>query len=74
MRSKFETLTKGIDKNLALLFVSETKLGDSFPNNQFLLNVYASIHRDSICLVGNCDIYVSIPWKKLNLQRPKDIE
>ena len=38
IRYKYECLNDIIDKNVDILLISETKLNDSFPTGQFLMN------------------------------------
>ena len=48
IRGKFEALKAVIKNNLDILVVSETKLDHTFPDNQFLMEVYRLIRQDRI--------------------------
>ena len=41
LRNKFEALKETIKGNLDILIITETKLDDSFPINQFIINGYS---------------------------------
>ena len=41
LRNKFEFLISLIDDNIDILMISETKLDQSFPTNQFMINGFS---------------------------------
>ena len=42
IRNKFEMLSNSIKGNLDILMIYETKLGLTFPSNQFTIEAYAA--------------------------------
>ena len=42
LRNKFEFLISLIDDNIDILMISETKLDQSFPTNQFMINGFSA--------------------------------
>ena len=42
IRNKFDALVSGIRGNVDILTISETKIDDSFPNRQFLIDGYTA--------------------------------
>ena len=69
VRNKFEYLKPIISPIFDIFLVSETKLDDSFPNNQFSFNGYKMFRRDRNGSGGGLCIYVkkTIAAKQLNL-------
>ena len=49
LRNKFEFLISLIKDNIDILMISETKLDQSFPTNQFMINCFSA----SFCLDRN---------------------
>ena len=45
LRNKFEFLNSLIKDNIDILMISETKLDQSFPTNQFMINVFSAPFR-----------------------------
>ena len=45
LRNKFESLQEQINGNVDILLISETKLDNSFPNDQFLIKGYSAPYR-----------------------------
>ena len=45
IRNKFDALVSGIRGNVDILMTSETKIDDSSPTRQFLINGYTAPHR-----------------------------
>ena len=45
IRNKFDALVSGIRGNVDILITSETKIDDSSPTRQFLINGYTAPHR-----------------------------
>ena len=52
IRNKFRFLEKDICANLDILLISETKLDDSFPSAQFLLDGFSKPYRLDRCSNG----------------------
>ena len=42
IKNKFESLVKHVGNNLDILMVSETKIGDTFPESQFLIDALST--------------------------------
>ena len=78
LHNKFEPLKSIIQQNVDIIMISETKLDDSFPSNQFALEGFSSPFRlDKNCRSGGIVIYIreDIPCKELkNHDLPKDVE
>ena len=51
LRNNFKVMTHQIKNNIDILMISDTKLHQSFPTNQFLMNDCSSPH----CLHRNCN-------------------
>ena len=69
MRIKFGDLDKIVDGNIDILCIAETKLDESFPNNQFVLVGYHLPYRlDIVDKKGSLRIFVKshIPSRRLN--------
>ena len=45
IRNKFEVLSEQIKGNVDVLMISETKIGDSFPAGQFLIEGFSTPYR-----------------------------
>ena len=45
MKSKYESLVKYVDNNLDILMLSETKIDDTFPESQFLIESFSVPYR-----------------------------
>ena len=45
IRNKFESLMKLVNKNLDILMISETKIDDTFPESQFLIEGFSAPYR-----------------------------
>ena len=59
IRNKFDALVSGIRGNVDILTVSETKIDDSFPNRQFLIDGYTAPYRlDRNSVGGGILVYV----------------
>ena len=76
LRNKFESIKPIISPNFDLFLVSETKLDESFPNNQFSISGYRMFRQDRNCFGGGLCIYVkeNIASKQLNLHLDKETE
>ena len=78
LQNKFEPLKSIIQQNVDIIMISETKLDDSFPSNQFVLEGFSSPFRlDKNCRSGGIVIYIreDIPCKELKKHDlPKDVE
>ena len=76
IRNKFEELAENITKYVDILLIVETKLGDSFPTNQFRINGYQQFRVDRSCHGGGLLFYITnnIPAKAVkNHILPQDI-
>ena len=69
IENKFEALVSLIRDGVDIIMISETKIDDSFPQNQFLIEGYSNTFRDDRNAQGG-----DIPSKELKSQLPKDIE
>ena len=58
LRNKFESIKLIISPNFDIFLVSETKLDESFPNNQFSISSYRMFRQDRNCFGGGLCIYV----------------
>ena len=59
IRNKFDALVSGIRGNVDILTISETKIDDSFPNRQFLIDGYTAPYRlDRNSVGGGILVYV----------------
>ena len=69
LRNKFESLKLIISPIFDVSLVLETKIDESFPNNQFSINEYRVFRRDKNCFGGGLCLYfkVNITSKQLNL-------
>ena len=78
LRNKFEALKNVVTNKVDILLVSETKLDETFPTNQFFIEGYSQPFRlDKNALSGGIMIYIrnDIPCKILNKHSlPNDIE
>ena len=66
IRNKFESLVKFVGNNLDILMVSETKLDDTFPDSQFLMEGFSTPYRlDRTAKGGGILLYIrqDIPSK-----------
>ena len=71
LRNKFELLTHQIRDNIDILMISETKLDESFPKSQFLINCFSSSYSpDCNCKNGGVLLYFreDIPSKLLSIK------
>ena len=75
LRNKFESI-KPISPNFNIFLVSETKLDESFQNNQFSTSGYGMFRQDRNYFDGGLCIYVkeNITFRQLNLHLDKEIE
>ena len=72
LRNKFELLTHQIKNNIDILVISETKLDESFPTNQFFMKGFTSTHRlGQNCNGGGILLHIreDIPSKPLSTER-----
>ena len=76
LRNKFESIQKIICQNFDIFLVSETKLDESFPSNQFFISGYRMFRKDRNCFGGGLCIFVkeNIASKQLNLHLDKETE
>ena len=71
IRNKFDQLVNGIKGNIDVLMISETKLDDSFPSMQFLIEGYGPPYRlDRNSHGGGILVYVreDIPCKLIPMK------
>ena len=67
IRNKFEPLVSFINNNLDILMISETKIDDTFPDSQFLINDFSVPYRlDRTAKGGGILLYIreDIPTKR----------
>ena len=76
LRNKFESIKPIISPNFDIFLVSETKLDESFQNNQFTTSGYRMFRQDRNYFDGGLCIYVkeNIAFRQLNLHLDKEIE
>ena len=76
LRNKFESIKPIISPNFDIFLVSETKLDESFPNNQFSISSYRMFRQDRNCFGGGLRLYgkKNIAPKQLNLKFDKETE
>ena len=77
IRNKFESLKYIIDKNVDILLISETKLDDTFPENQFCISGFHPPYReDRNAKGGGLLLYLRdfIPSRKISVQFHPKIE
>ena len=76
LRNKFESIKPIISPNFDIFLVSETKLDESFPNNQFSISGYRMFRQDRNCFGGGLCIYVkeNIASSQLNSHSDKETE
>ena len=68
IRNKFESSVKYVDNNLEILMISEKKIGDTFPESQFLIQGFSTPYRlDRTARGGGILLYIrrDIPSKIL---------
>ena len=59
IRNKFESLVKYVGNNLDILVVSETKIDDTFPESQFLIEGFSTPYRlDRTAKGGGISLYI----------------
>ena len=77
LRNKFELLMHQIKENIDILMIPETKLVESFPSSQFLVNGFSSPHHlDRTSNDGDILLYIreDIPSKPLPIERDLTLE
>ena len=77
MRNKFDALKCIVKCNLDILIISETKLDDTFPKNQFSLDGYNHYRVDKCSNSGGIIIFIreDIPCKQIsNTEWPIELE
>ena len=76
VRNEFESIKPIISPNYDIFLVSETKLDESFPNNQFFISVYRMFRQDRNCFGGGLCIYTkeNISFKQLNLHLERKLK
>ena len=71
IRNKFNYLSEQIRGNVDILLVSETKIDDSFPQGQFVIDGFSAPYRlDRNCLGGGLMLFVrdDIPSNLLTIE------
>ena len=71
LRLKFDSLVQKITGNVDILMISETKLDNSFPEGQFLIEGYSKPYKiDRNCHGGGIMLYVraDVPSKLLSIE------
>ena len=77
LRNKFVAIDELIKNKIDICLISETKVDESFPNQQFKINGYKMFRKDRDRFGGGLMFYVNeqIPSKVLSLESiPMDIE
>ena len=76
LRHKFEELKSLIIGNLDVFVVSETKINDSFPKDQFKMDGFTHIRNDRDDEGGGFIVYIrsDIPFKIIKNLKPQNIE
>ena len=76
LTNKFESVKPIMSPNFDIFLVSETKLDESFLDNQFIISGYRMFRQDRNCFGGGLCIYVkeNIASKQLNLNLDKETE
>ena len=76
LRNKFEFIKPTISPNCNISLVSETKLDESFPNNQFSISGYRMFRQDRNCFGGGLCIYTkeNVTFKQLNLHLERKLK
>ena len=76
LRNKFFSITELIKGKVEIFLISETKLDECFPSNQFAIFGYKFIGRDRNKFVGEIDFYITdqLPNRTIKLENPSDIE
>ena len=59
IRNKFVTIQELIKRTFDTFLISETKIDDSFPNVQFIFEVYKSFRKDRDAVEGGLLFYVN---------------
>ena len=77
LEKKFEPLLSLVKDKIDILMISETKIDDTFPLNQFTIEGYSQFRLDRNCNGGGILIYVRdhLPCKQIKSHSlPKDVE
>ena len=77
LRNEFVAIDELMKNKINICFISETKVDESFPNQQFKINGYKMFRKDRDRFGGGLMFYVNeqIPSKVLSLESiPMDIE
>ena len=75
--NKFEALKSLVENKVDILVITETKIDESFPSNQFLIEGFSTPFRaDRNCHGGGLLVYVreGIPCKSLKYEQLGDVE
>ena len=70
LRNKFEAVEKLVQNKVDICFLSETKIDETSPNQQFMINGFKLFRIDRNCHGGGvlCYINENIPSKTLNIE------
>ena len=70
LRNKFEAAKDLVQNKVDICFLSETKIGKAFPNQQFMINGYKLFRRDRNCNDEGvlCYINENIPSKTVDVE------
>ena len=70
LRDKFEAVEELVKDKVDICFFSQTKIDETFPNQQFMINGYKLVRRDRNCHVGDilCHINENFPSKNVNVE------
>ena len=70
LRNKFEAVEELVQNKVGICFLSETKINETFPNQQFMVNGYKLFCRDRNCYGGGvlCYINENISFKTVNVE------
>ena len=77
LNPKFNDLKSLVKDNVDILMISETKLNDTFPSGQFLIEGYSEpIRRDRNCHGGGIIFYTrdDLPCHEIKTSLPSDVE
>ena len=59
LKNKFEVVEELVQNKVDVCFLSETKIDEAFPNQQFMINGYKLFRRDRNCHGGGVLCYIN---------------
>ena len=76
LRNKFETISELTEGKFDIFLIKETKLGASFPSNQFTLSGYKFVRKDRKKFGGGVEFHINdqLPSRTIKIENPSDIE